>query len=59
MTGDLTDQFILEDLKSYSKTAYHIISDTFLGSSKDGVRVFCRMSIWKHLKKTAEFLFSI
>ena len=53
MTGDLADQFILEDLKSYSQTAYHIISDTLLGSSKDGVRVFCRMSVWKHLKKTA------
>ena len=45
--------FIYEHLKSYSQTAYHIISDTFLGSSKDGVRVFCRMSVWKHLKKTA------
>ena len=53
MTGDLADQFILEDLKSYSQTTYHIVPNTFLSSSKDGVRVFCRMSIWKHLKKTA------
>ena len=49
MTGDLADQFILEDLKSYSQTAYHIISDTFLGSSKDGVRAvsYTHLDVYK------------